>query len=143
MIFFSFVKISETSLALDKVSSTKHCFPLVKRALSPIRELLVTTKVVLPLYSVVTVVHGHHSCIGYFHLLEACMASSGTMKASPQRKLSGPVSKVHNVFKNKNLHSTPGRQPRAIALVCNVLGICWITLTNNSKGFSCMVLGLY
>lgn len=71
------------------------------------------------------------------------MASSGTMKASPQRRLSGPVSKVHDVFKNKDLPSTPRRRPRAIALVCHVLGICWITLTNNSKGFSCMVLGFY
>lgn len=52
MIFFSFVKISETSLGLDKVSSTKHCFPLVKRVLNPIRELLVTNKVCMPYSSI-------------------------------------------------------------------------------------------
>lgn len=70
------------------------------------------------------------------------MASSGTMKASSQRRLSGPVSKVHDVFKNKDLPSTPGRQPRAIALVYHVWGICWIRILMYGVGFLLDILWL-
>lgn len=83
--------------------------------------------------------------------LDACMAPSGTMKASPQeggfqvRSSSGPldpVPEVHRVFISRDLLFISDRQPRAIAVDYNVLGVLWTTLTSNSKeGFSCLVLG--
>lgn len=77
-----------------------------------------------------------------FLLLEACMMTSGIMKASPEgegihvRASSGPlgpVSKVPGIFRNRDLLSTYGEQSRVIAIVCNVLGDSWRNLTNNSN----------
>ena len=59
--------------------------------------------------------------IVFFPLLEACIASSGTMKASLQKESFQLISSlnpsnVHCVFSNRDLPSTSVRQPRAIAM---------------------------
>lgn len=36
------------------------------------------------------------------------------------------------VFRNRNVPSTLGGQPKAIVIDCNILGVTWKTLTNNS-----------
>jgi hypothetical protein len=62
------------------------------------------------------------------------------MSVSAQGPL-GLVSEVHGVFSNKKgtfhlLGATKGSSK-----ICNVLGISWTTLINNSnEGFSCLVL---
>jgi hypothetical protein len=71
----------------------------------------------------------------------------GATKASPQiscqfKSSSSPlglVFQVHDVFNNKNLSSTSGMQPRATT-IAYVLRTSWTTLTNNSKGFSFLML---
>lgn len=60
----------------------------------------------------------------------------------PAQEPLDPVFEVFGVFSNRNLLSTSGRQPRAVAVACIVLAASWTTVTNNSKeGFSCPVLG--
>lgn len=86
-----------------------------------------------------------------FPLLEPCVASAGTMKASLQGEgfqvicssldPLGPVPNVHSVFSNRSLCSTSGGQPRATEIAYHGLEVSWKTLTNNSKeGFSCPLL---
>ena len=61
--------------------------------LSPIKELLVITKVYTPLMHplgyctmlFIGVVHKQHMSVCCFHLLEACMVPSAIIKPSPQR----------------------------------------------------------
>lgn len=54
-----------------------------------------------------------------------------------------PVSKVHIIFSKRDLLYISEDQPRAITIVCKVLQISWITVTNYSiEGFSCLVLGV-
>ena len=44
---------------------------------------------------------------------------------------------MHGVFSNRDLASTSSRQPRAEAIVYNVLGVSWTTLISGlEKGFS-------
>lgn len=74
---------------------------------------------------------------------------SGTIKASLLRGgfqfkaslwVSVPVSEVHGFFITRNLLSILWGQPRAIIIVLLFVGVCWETLTNNSKENLCLVL---
>lgn len=66
-------------------------FPPVHHVLSPIRELLVTPKIFVPLLQFrvlvphwfIAVVHRQHICVGLLLLL--FMVPSGTMKDIPQK----------------------------------------------------------
>lgn len=74
--------------------------------------------------------------------LVACVAPSSTVKDRPQ-KVSGPVP----VFQDPRLTcvvsleiGASGRPPKTTAVGYIVLGVCWTTLTCNSKGdFSCLI----
>jgi hypothetical protein len=55
------------------------------------------------------------------------------MLVQSQLNLLDFMSKISNVFSNKDLHSTPGIKPKTTAIVCIIWGICWTILTNNSK----------
>jgi hypothetical protein len=58
----------------------------------------------------------------------------------PQEHL-GPVTQVYKISSNRNLPSTSEEKSSAAPIVCNVLGVSWTVLTNNSKGTSpCLVL---
>ena len=46
------------------------------------------------------------------------------------------MTQMSNIFSNRNVPSTSDDQPRATAIVCNVLGVSWTILTNSSKGTS-------
>lgn len=138
---------SMTSLApvAEYVSSTRPEFPLVERTSSFTREVLVTTKVCVCHFSILSIlwpcclllwfidIIGRTICglsrtISCFPALEACM-SPGTMRVSPLDEVfrlgSGLVLWVlcpkYSVFSNRNLPSIfGGGQLRAIAIAYNV-----------------------
>lgn len=65
--------------------------------------------------------------VGCFHLLGACMAPFGTMKASPWGEgfqisfnsgSLGSVPEVHCVFSNRDLLPTSGWQPMVLTMGC-------------------------
>lgn len=92
----------------------------------------------------IVVIRKQHSWVGLlvcFLSLELVRHPSCIRKASPQggsvrRRCSlgllGSVSKVHNVFSNRNLPSTSDGQSKAIVIAYNILGVSWAPLTNNS-----------
>lgn len=54
----------------------------------------------------------------------------------------GSVSEVCGVFNDRDLPSTSRRPVKTIAITCNVVGVSWTTLSNNSKeSLSCLELG--
>lgn len=83
---------------------------------------------------VFVVAHRLHSWVNVLVvslLLEACVGSSGTMKASPEggsfldRSSSGPldpVSDARGIFSNRDLALPPGRPPRTVAIAYNIFG---------------------
>lgn len=82
------------------------------------------------------------SFLGCFPPYKACIVSVGITKASPQREnfknrsssgLWALVSKLHIVFRNRDLPSISRKQLRAIAIDSTDLGSSWKTLTNNFK----------
>lgn len=95
---------------------------------------------------VITEVHTVGCTAGCFSPLEAIIASSGTMAASPQggglqvRSSSGPpnlVSNVHCIFSRMDLPSTPGRKQRAVAITYLILKKNCVVATT----FMCETLG--
>lgn len=64
--------------------------------------------------------------VGWLPLLESCMLSSDTMRASPQRghykisSISSPLGFVCGFFNTRDLTFASGRQPWATAVPCNV-----------------------
>ena len=78
----------------------------------------------------------------YFPALKACMVSSVTVKAGPQEEAlnsipaQGPlglISKVFDVFSNRDLPYTSGGQSRATVTRCYVWGVFWTALISNLK----------
>lgn len=65
-----------------------------------------------------------------------CQASQYHKGWSSGRRPLSPVSETHDVFSNRDLPSTSGRQPRALVTACSVLGLPWTILTNPKEGFS-------
>lgn len=79
--------------------------------------------------------------MGCFTPLEACVEASGIMKTSTHglacqvRSILGPLSKMHGVCsKTWYLPSTSGRQPRATAVTCNIVGVSWTPPPTMYKG---------
>lgn len=78
---------------------------------------------------------------------------SGVVKDSFQVRSSlhspSSVSRVHSIFSSGGSLLGSGRQWRAIAVACIVLGVSWIPLTSSSRGdawywgFSLIVSGFY
>lgn len=72
---------------------------------------------------------------------EVCMVPEAFSSVPDQGTLRS-VSEVHCDFSNRDLPSTPGRLPRAIAIWRYVWGVSWTTLTNSSReGFLCLIFG--
>ena len=114
---------------------------LLLRVVSSIRELSVIGKERKPLLHpydyhatlVIVVVHRHHSWVGL--LLPSLLLKLAWYFLIPGSL--EPLSAVHGIFSKRNLPSTSGEEPRTIAIVCNIWGVSWATLANNSKeGFS-------
>lgn len=115
--------------------------------------MLATTKVSMPMpllnpfnsYAlfIIVVVHRHYNWVA---LLVAsslwkpvwCLLVPWTLILSEEafRSVQGlleSVSEMH-IFSNRDLPSTSGGgRPREISMVCNVWGVSWTTLTNNSN----------
>jgi hypothetical protein len=78
---------------------------------------------------------------------EDCMAPSGIIKVSCRRggihvsSNSGVFEPCVSIMVSSAVEtSTSGDQPKGIPIAANVIGVSWITLTNNLKeGFSCLV----
>lgn len=94
---------------------------------------------------VIIVVHMSHSQEGLswfpylkliWHLLERVLEEGFWVRSSSAPL--GSVITAHGVFSNRDLPSTSGGQPIAIAY--SILGVCWTTLTNGLiTDFSCLV----
>lgn len=113
----------------------KTCMALCSlRVVSPRRPLLcfmsiITGQTSLPLLWSLHAALGHReisSWEGGFYV----SFSSGAF---------GLVSEVHGVFSQKEGPFTSWEPPSAIAIVCNVLGVFWTTLTSSKEDSSCLV----
>lgn len=90
---------------------------------------------------VVVVVHRNHGITG--PLEEEEEEEEDYFRSVSAHRPLAPMSEVHGVFSSRNLLSTSQGKPRPIAGTCNVLGVFWTSLANNTKeGFSFFMLGI-
>lgn len=118
-----------------------------------IRQLLVTSKImsatIIPLGISHTIVDPKcHSWVGLLdtsqlQILWKLIIRVEAFRSDPAQILR-PVSNMHEAFTSRNLPSTFGRQPSAMAVANIVLMVSWTQMTKNSKGSSShLVLGFF
>lgn len=155
-----------TSLALStKLCSTKHTFPLVEQIVNSIRDLLLTTKVCVPLQHcqsyhavlVINVVHRPHSCIRSlvfslpWKLVWHPLVSQKKLVLREESSMSVPSQESPGLFLKNMVSSAMGTsfhlQRWATKDNSNklyILGVFWKVLDSNiKKGLLVYAIGVF